>query len=206
MQAMYSFNTYYLVRHGEAENNVLGILNATSKGEYALTLRGKAQAQATAEFLVAKPIDFIVTSPLLRARETADIIQMATDKPLLVDMRLCEPQFGTFEGQPIKTFLEFMKTHGGRTVGSPELGIEGFMDIRERVRSFLLALNETFQGKHVVIVSHMDTLQEIYGELCREPVGAEQGEKLERWYPKNGSCRVVITDQEPQDFLPAEEQ
>lgn len=195
-------NTYYLVRHGEAENNVLGVLNATERGEYALTERGRAQAQAVAQFLTTKEIHFIVTSPLRRTRETAEIIRTVLDVPLSSDMRLCEPQFGTFEGQSIQSFLDFMETHGGRTVGDTELHIEGFMDIRERVQSFLESLNQTFQGKHVVIVSHMDTLQELYAALVGEPVGSEQGDLRSGWSPQNGSCLVIAGENQPEIFVP----
>ena len=198
MQVMYSSNTYYLVRHGEAENNVLGVLNATPRGEYALTEKGRKQIETLATALNDEVIDFIVASPIRRAAETAEILQTALSVPLSFDMRLCEPQFGSFEGKDIQSFLDFMKTHGGRTAGDLELGIEGYMDIRDRVRSFLLALNETFQGKKVVIVSHMDTLQELYAELVGEPVGAEQ----KAWYPKNGSCYRVGSEQALEIFVP----
>jgi probable phosphoglycerate mutase len=198
MQPIYKSNTYYLVRHGEAENNILGVLNATPKGEYVLTERGRKQIQTLSEFLKKKPVDFIVASPLRRTMESAEILEKTLQVPLSFDMRLCEPQFGKFEGKPIKSFLEFMKTHGGRTVGDTELHIEGYMDIRERVRSFLQVLNETFQGKHVVIVSHMDTLQEMAAELRGAPVGAEQ------WsgYPKNGACLIISALPEVEHFIP----
>lgn len=195
---MYSSNTYYLVRHGEAENNVLGVLNATHRGEYALTEKGRRQIETLATALNSEAIDFIVASPIRRAVETAEILKTALLVPLSFDIRLCEPQFGSFEGKDIQSFLDFMKTHGGRTAGDLELGIEGYMDIRDRVRSFLLALNETFQGKKVVIVSHMDTLQELYAELVGEPVGAEQ----KAWYPKNGSCYRVGSEQALEIFVP----
>ncbi len=187
MQPQYKHNTYYLVRHGEAENNILGVTNATFRGEYALTDQGRKQIEILAHSLCDESIDFIVASPLRRAEETAEILEQSLKVPLSFDIRLCEPQFGSFEGKDIRSFLDFMETHGGRTTGDLELGIEGYMDIRERVRSFLGALNETFQGKRVVVVSHADTLQEIYAELVGEPVGAEQ----KVWYPKNGSCLVA---------------
>ncbi len=198
MQAAYKQNTYYLIRHGEAENNVLGILNATVKGEYALTEKGRKQIETLGAALRDEPIDFMVASPIRRAAETAEILRGILVVPLSFDMRLCEPQFGSFEGKDIQSFLDFMEAHGGRTAGDRELGIEGYMDIRERVRAFLQVLNETFQGKNVVIVSHMDTLQEIYAELVGEPVGAEQ----KVWYPKNGSCYLVSSEKALEIFIP----
>lgn len=194
MQDRYSANTYYLVRHGEAENNILGVLNATERGEYALTPRGRSQIQNLAEQLTKESVDFIVASPLKRAWETAEILRDTLKVPLSIDVRLCEPQFGVFEGQQIDTFLEFMQTHGSRTLGDTDLRVEGFMDVRERVRSFLETTNEVFAQKRMVIVSHADTLQELYAELLGEPVGAEQGSR--GWFPQNGSG-LLLSDGEP---------
>lgn len=93
-----------------------------------------------------------------------------------------------------------MKTHGGRAIGAPELGVEGYMDIRERVRAFLLALNETFQEKKILIVSHADTLQELYAELLGKPIGSEQGEG--HWFPEKASC-LIVSENEVRSYNPA---
>lgn len=200
MQDQYSQNAYYLVRHGEATNSLQGILNAAVQNEYHLTVRGKAQAQATAQYLERYPIDFIVTSPLARAKETASIIQKHAQVSLSIDARLTEAQFGSFEGQDIQSFLQFMQEHGGRVVGDPSHRIEGYMDIRDRVRTLLADIQTSFRGKHIVLVSHLDTLQELYAELLGEPVGAEQGEH--GWYPEKGSCTVMSLAESPHFFIP----
>ncbi len=193
MVAKYQRNAYCLVRHGEADNNVLGILSSMkSRKEYALTERGKLAISATAAFLAKEEPDFIVASPILRARESAEIIQVALSIPLTIDSRLCEARFGNFEETSHQAFLDFMRIHGTRAVGAPELGVEGYMDIRERVRAFLESVNAAFQNKKIVIVSHADTLQELYAELLGEPIGAEQGEG--RWFPEKGACLVVSLD------------
>lgn len=201
MQAQYSSNTYYLVRHGEAENNILGLLNSgTGKREYPLTEQGRLQAAKTAQFLKEERIDFIVSSPVLRARQTAEILKDVLDTPLSIDGRLCEAGFGSFEETSHQAFVEFMKTHGTRAVGAPELGVEGYMDIRERVRAFLEATTAAFSGKEIVVVSHADTLQEMYAELIGEPIGSEQGDG--RWFPEKGSCLIVSGD-EVRSYNPA---
>lgn len=193
MVAKYQGNAYCLVRHGEAENNVLNVLNSVGgRKEYALTENGRSAIRATAEFLKGVAPDFIVASPVLRARESAEIIRDALDVPLTIDSRLCEARFGSFEATDIQTFLDFMHEHGTRAIGAPELGVEGYMDIRERVRAFLESANAAFQGKKIVIVSHADPLQELYAELLGEPIGAEQG--AGHWFPEKGSCLIVVGD------------
>jgi broad specificity phosphatase PhoE len=193
MVARYAKNSYYLVRHGEAENNVLGILSSMgSRQEYALTEKGKTAVQKTAAFLQTEKPDFIITSPILRAKETAEIIRVVLGIPLTIDPRLCEARFGSFEETDHLAFIDFMKEHGTRAIGAPELGVEGYMDIRDRVRAFLEAANGAFQDKKIVIVSHADTLQELYAELLGEPIGAEQGGG--HWFPEKGSCLIVTTE------------
>ncbi len=190
MQERYNTNTYYLVRHGEAENNILGLLNSgTGKREYPLTENGRQMVAKTAAFLRPETVDFIVSSPVLRARQTAEIIKESLQIPLSLDSRLCEAGFGSFEETSHQAFIEFMATHGTRAVGAPELGVEGYMDIRERVRAFLVATAGAFSGKKIVIVSHADTLQELYAELIGEPIGSEQGDG--RWFPEKASCLIV---------------
>ncbi len=203
MEARFSTNTYYLVRHGEAGNNVQDVLSADHRGQYTLTPRGVEQVEQLAAFLDAKPIDFIVASPVLRTRQTALILSERLKLPLSLDERLCEARFGVFEGEKIETFFDFIQAHGGRLAGEPALGIEGYMDIRERVRSFLADLNQAFQSKHVLIVSHQDILQEFYAELLGEPVGAEQG--MDGWSPRKGSACIIQEGRKPEIFVPAVE-
>lgn len=193
MPARYSSNTYYLVRHGEAENNVLGLLNSgTGKREYPLTETGRQMVAKTALYLRNENPDFIVSSPVLRARQTAEILHDTLSIPLTIEPRLCEAGFGSFEETSYRAFVEFMKEHGTRAIGAPELGVEGYMDIRARVRSFLESTVAAFSGKKIVIVSHADTLQEMYAELVGEPIGSEQGEG--HWFPEKGSCLTVAKD------------
>ena len=198
----YAHNSYCLIRHGEAENNVLGILSSIgSRKEYALTESGRWAVRATAEFLKEVAPDFIVASPILRARESAEIIRDALSIPLTIDTRLCEARFGDFEETDHQMFIDFMREHGTRAIGAPERGVEGYMDIRERVRSFLQSTAAAFHGKNIVIVSHADTLQELYAELLGEPIGSEQGDG--RWFPEKGSC-LVVTMEGVRSFLPAD--
>lgn len=203
MKDQYSANSFYLVRHGEAENNLKDILNASVHTEYHLTSRGTRQAEEAAEYLKEYPIDFIVTSPLARARETGMIIAKQLGVPLSLDTRLTETHFGSFEGQSIQSFLRFMQEQGSRTVGDPDRQVEGYMDIRERVRALLSDVGNIFQNRHIVFVSHLDTLQELYAELLGEPVGAEQGER--GWYPEKGSVAVISYTQPPYFFIPERE-
>lgn len=91
-----------LVRHGESVSNVEG--RVQGQEDVALSDRGQMQAEAVAawsrtEFGDARPpIEEIWSSPLVRARETAERIATALGLPLQVDDRLRELHAGVFQG------------------------------------------------------------------------------------------------------------
>src|SRR6478609_932373 len=91
-------NTIYLVRHGENPANILREFSYRTV-DYSLTPRGVAQARQAAAFFRARPVDAIYSSPLKRARETAEEIAAALDLPIAVLEELREINVGDLEGQ-----------------------------------------------------------------------------------------------------------
>ncbi len=85
-----------LVRHGESEANAQGLL--LGRTDAALTEEGRAQA-ARARVLLRGPVAELRTSPLRRARDTAELL--ALDLPVAVDDRWVEVDYGEFEGEPL---------------------------------------------------------------------------------------------------------
>ncbi|WP_062132855.1 histidine phosphatase family protein [Demequina aestuarii] len=88
----------FVVRHGQTEWNVKGLLQGSSDVE--LTDAGRAQAAATAQALAGLlgSQTTVVTSPLVRARDTADAIAGAIGAAVEVDERLRERAYGAWEG------------------------------------------------------------------------------------------------------------
>ena len=90
----------YFTRHGETvwnvENKICGVTDIP------LTDRGREQARALGRQLAAGEagITRILCSPLVRARETAELIAAETGLPLAVEPRLREQAFGRYEGTP----------------------------------------------------------------------------------------------------------
>jgi broad specificity phosphatase PhoE len=74
---------------------------------------GIAQAFGAARRLQTHRIDQIVTSPLIRAVKTAEIVAAATATPIAIDDNLIELNFGNLEGQVI---TETMRAHNLKTV------------------------------------------------------------------------------------------
>ncbi len=124
----------YFTRHGETvwnvENKICGVT------DIALTDRGREQARALGRQLAAgeQGITRILCSPLVRARETAQLIAAETGLPLAVDVRLREQAFGRYEGTPRNgPAFALAKLHFADRFG----GGESMMQLAARVYSLL---------------------------------------------------------------------
>lgn len=180
---------FYLVRHGEAENNVRFILNSMPETKtYALTERGRTQASETAALLATADADALFSSPILRAKETAEIIAEAARLPIAFDERLREAGMGVFNGRVQQELLDKYPASEERISPDPADGVESFIDVRGRLKSFLNDMQEEYAGKKVIIVSHGDPLEQLHGILTDEA----PGRSATGWYPKKGSCTEVV--------------
>lgn len=87
---------FYVTRHGETawnlENKVCG------RTDLPLNATGEAQARETGRGLGGVPLHRVVCSPMLRARQTAELICEGRDVPIEADERLIEQDYGTYEG------------------------------------------------------------------------------------------------------------
>ena len=148
-------NTYYVMRHGEAENNTLMVMSTKADDPKHLTENGRGQVKEAAKYLADKKIDLIFTSPFVRTRETTDIIADALNFPkknVIVDDRLHELDAGVYHGKPFKEFLAafpFEKRFSARLPNA-----ENYADIRKRVGGFIYDMERKYNGKNILIVTH----------------------------------------------------
>ena len=106
-----SGNTYFVMRHGEAENNVQGILDPTDEQRYPLTKNGREQVKRAAEILTARTVASIYTSPFARTQETAHILAGAlgiSNDRVREDVRLCEYKEGETNEEGRNRLAEFI--------------------------------------------------------------------------------------------------
>jgi broad specificity phosphatase PhoE len=90
--------TVHLLRHGEVYNPD-GLLYGRLPG-YRLSDLGVAQAKLAAEYLAARDVRYLVSSPLERARQTAAPLADLTGLPVATDDRLIEAD-NKLEGRPV---------------------------------------------------------------------------------------------------------
>ncbi|MEK9151676.1 MAG: histidine phosphatase family protein [Patescibacteria group bacterium] len=180
---------FYLVRHGEAENNVRSILNSLPEIKtYPLTKRGMEQISKTAKFLATVDAAALFSSPIERTKETAEIIADATGLLVEFDERLREAGMGIFNGRKQAELLEKYGDPQMRISPDPADGVESFIEVRGRLKSFLDEVKKKYTGKKVVVVSHGDTLEQLHGTLTNEA----PGRSAIGWYPRRGSCTEVV--------------
>ena len=89
----------YIIRHGETAWNALGKIQGTA--DIPLNENGINLAKQTAEQLKDVPFDAAISSPLMRAYKTAEIILGDRDIPIETDKRIQEIDFGDMEGEPV---------------------------------------------------------------------------------------------------------
>lgn len=88
----------YIVRHGQVNHNLLGLYNREDED---LNETGVKQAEELKEKINNLDYDIIISSPLLRAKHTAKIVNMK-NKDIIIDNKLKELDPGSLSGQPLK--------------------------------------------------------------------------------------------------------
>lgn len=168
----------YLVRHGETTLNARGCYYGRT--DVCLSGRGRRQAEELRNFFGQVPLDAVVTSPLKRAAETAEIIlsgrgtvaegagRESTTEAIKIyrDERLCEQDFGIFEGltyrELTKRYPEQLDAWNRDYFGYRIPEGESFLDVRRRVELFFGDLKEraATAGREsaLLLVAHKGTL------------------------------------------------
>ena len=107
MSVMVPPRSFICLRHGATDWNRQGLFQGRTDNP--LNDDGIAQAHAAAEKLQGLALEHVVSSPLLRAVQTAEIIAAIASKAVTLDHGLIELDFGSFEGRPVR---ELMIAHG----------------------------------------------------------------------------------------------
>lgn len=150
----------YIIRHGETAWNKKFLLQGQT--DIPLNENGRELAQVTARALQMVPFDLCITSPLLRAKETAQIILGSRKIPFLEDARIQEIGFGTYEGRRVRdengvlvdpVFQNFF-SHSDQFV--PPKDAESLPQLLARTAEFLdeLAQKTELADKTILISAH----------------------------------------------------
>lgn len=158
-----------LLRHGQAQNNVEKVLAGRTPG-FDLTQEGVEQARSAARMLEPLNISSIYSSPIARARHTAEIIAEDIPAEIRMDDCLTELDMGKFTGmryadiEPVygNVFEKFYTC-------SPEVeasGIETFDKVRKRMAEMTERMVESHGNETVLLVTHMDPIKAMLANVA----------------------------------------
>ena len=157
--------TLILVRHGATDHTTEKRFSGRGGHDPSLNADGRAQVRAVAEWLapLGDEIDAVLSSPLTRTRETADIIAELLGHPVEVEDGLAEAAFGTWEGL---TFHEVQQAYpddldawlGSLDVAPGEHG-DSFKAMDRKVRRARDRLLGRYPGQAVLAVTHVTPIK-----------------------------------------------
>jgi probable phosphoglycerate mutase len=143
-----------LVRHGETAANRARL--ALGRADPPLTDRGRAQADALAARLVASGAARVLSSPLARARATADPIAAALGVPVEEDPRLLELDYGEWDERSFAEFPPEDLVRWSTDASFAPPGGESLLAVGVRVASLC---DELIDGAPVIAVSHVSPIK-----------------------------------------------
>ncbi|RFA17909.1 histidine phosphatase family protein [Subtercola boreus] len=161
---MNSATTFALVRHGETDWNAERRIQGRS--DVPLNDTGRDQVRATAALLRAEEWDFVVSSPLSRARESAEILAAELGLEVIGHVpELVERHYGLAEGMQDGDELRALRIPGGFLEAETE------EDVAARASVALRALVAEHPGARIIVVAH--------GTLIRLGLSALSGGPVE---------------------------
>lgn len=158
--------SFLLIRHAESVWNAEG--RWQGHGDPPLSDRGLDQARRLAGELATEPIDVLITSDLLRARETARPLATARHLVPETDPRLRELDVAAWTGlcrdeieRKDSQLLEEFENE------DPEIrpgGGETRLELRERVRRAIAEWTEAHAGRRITLVTHLGVIRALTGQ------------------------------------------
>lgn len=159
-----------LVRHGLTD--AVGTTLAGRQPGWRLNADGRAQVRRLAEALARTPLQAVYTSPLERARETADAIAERRRLVPRPRLGLNEVDYGAWTG---RTFVELTAIpeweHFNRNRGMVRVpGGELLCEVQARIAGELEALAAAHRGKTIALVSHGDVIKSAIAHCLGMPL------------------------------------
>jgi broad specificity phosphatase PhoE len=162
--------TILLIRHGMTDD-VARALSGTAEHKH-LNQTGRAQAHATARQLAHLALTAVVSSPLDRARETAEPIAAQHGLAVEIVAALGELEFGDWTGRTMTMLADdqaWRRFNTARSLTRPPAG-ELMLEVQGRAVTALLQLAEQFPNQTIAAVSHGDVIRSVLLYLLGMPL------------------------------------
>ena len=149
--------TIYLVRHGEVDWNVKGLV--LGQKDFPLNQKGRRQAKKLAKTIANTRLDAIFSSDLMRAKETAEVIAHSRNLTVKTSKALREQTFGRYEGWDKEKFINLFDkwnemSDEERHKYTLSEDVESNENAVNRLINFIRRISNNFIGKTILIVTH----------------------------------------------------
>lgn len=174
-------NHYFLIRHGQSENNLTDTIDCKLGKNYHLTAEGKQQVISSATNLKTSNIDLIISSPFVRTKETAELAAETiglSQGQIIFDARLGEYNVGDADGGNWREYDKHFASKHEKLFKSQTNG-ESCLEVKKRMGEVLYELNEKYQGKNILIVSH--SLPLFFMTVAAAGNNSREIEKMSHW-------------------------
>ena len=156
------------LRHAQAENNTKRILAGRTEG-VPLTKTGIEQAERIAKYLASIDISAIYSSPIERAKHTAEIVAESCSLDVALDERLTEIDMGKFTRMNYDDMFAkygniFLKFYENDPVIS-EHEVETFPNVQKRVLDLVDHVLKKHKNENVILVTHMDPIKSMLAKV-----------------------------------------
>lgn len=182
----------YIIRHGETSWNKEKKLQG--QRDIMLNENGLRLAELTGEGMKNIEFDLVISSPLIRAKQTAELVMAGRQLPMITDKRIIEMSFGKWEGECVNNSEILPSDYKDKFYNDPlhcpkAPGGESFQDVLKRTADFYQSLvhNKAYENAAILISTH--------GAASRCLLANFYEDKEDIWrggVPKN--CSVCIVD------------
>ncbi len=162
------------IRHGQTDFNK----NKIPQGQEidsSLNAEGIQQVEAAIPHMPSD-IDFIISSPLKRASQTADILNKALGKAIRYDDHIKELSYGSLAGKPWPEIVaetgdpDIKEKDRNMNFNYRNFGGEAVIDVQNRVAQFVDNMKAQYPDKTILVTTHggvIDTMHRLFPQETR---------------------------------------
>lgn len=194
-----------LGRHGATEYSVDKRFSGRGGKDVGLAPAGVRQAQALARTIAARgPLDMIVSSPLLRARQTAAEVAAATGASVQIHDDVAECSFGDWDGHTLAQVQQRWPDELAAWLASMHVappGGESFAECADRVEAAREQIVQQYAGQTVAIITHVSPIKLLVRSCLDAPLDSVFRMELApgslstiAWFPDGNSSLFGFAD------------
>lgn len=178
----------YLVRHGEVKNPKKIFYGRLPF--HPLSEEGRSQIKKTAEYLLDEQIDILYSSPLLRARQSAEILKRQLGLKKVHFTRMILEVDSPLQGRP-ESVLESINFDFYDAVDNGAVG-ETLEKLLARMEKFIKKIIKKYQGKKITVVTHGDPIMVVRAKARGFPLNIKSIRQEGDFIPLGGVYLLKI--------------